>query len=69
MKDEDNSANSENNEKPEKDNAILQKSDLKSESVSSAEVIAENQAIAEVRAAEKEGEKKGAIAAEKLLKG
>jgi len=69
MKDEDNSANSENNEKPEKDNAILLKIDLKSESVSSAEVIAENQAIAEVRAAEKEGEKKGAIAAEKLLKG
>jgi hypothetical protein len=42
---------------------------LKSESTSSAEVIAENQAIAEVRAAEKEGEKLGAIAADKLLKG
>jgi len=30
--------------------------------------MAENQAIAEVRAAEKDGEKRGAVAAEKLFK-
>jgi hypothetical protein len=57
---------SELSEQPKKEYDIMQKSEMMTNATSA--TLAENQAIAEVRAAEKIGEKKGAEAAEKLLK-